>query len=204
MVRIRSAKKSDFPRCSEICVDAWPMAKEALKDGEEATILLRLYVDLAAMFSTHLKVVEVDGRVAGLLFARLQDHGPIQQQWKLVRVFWDYIWGRYGRLKRPWAFLYKFLKDQAKVEKWIKTKDNEVTLFAVDSKFRGKGLGRKLMDHILADLPERQRIRLTTDELCTYQFYERYGFVRKTSYQEELYPMMTMKAVEGYIYEYSA
>lgn len=55
--------------------------------------------------------------------------------------------------------------------------EGEVSILLVDAKYRGKGLGKKLLDDIfrLAKADGMRNLQILTDESCNFHFYEKMG-----------------------------
>lgn len=80
--------------------------------------------------------------------------------------------------------------------------DAIVQWFVVDAKHRGKGIGTALMDRFVGGAKNRgaQRIALHTDQLSTWQFYEKYGFTRWSTFTEVFSSYLKGEEVKGFIY----
>ena len=149
---------------------------------------LENYLDGCLQASSYARVAVLDGKIVGVVMGRAQGEpflpGRARRrarilaaktwlatvglpQWRTLRFF--YIFERvYGQL----------CADARRAGTW--SLSDEVTLFAVHSTARGKGVGSALYRDLMTHLRERGRteVFLYTDELCTYRFYERAGLVR--------------------------
>ena len=80
----------------------------------------------------------------------------------------------------------------------------ELSLFAVDSSYRGKGIGKQLFNAALEYLKEQRlnEFYLFTDTSCNYGFYEHQGLVRRCE-REHLFNIKNQQAkMNFFIYDY--
>ena len=84
--------------------------------------------------------------------------------------------------------------------------DGEISIFILDKKYRGKGIGKELLYKIF-DLAKKDNIKnlqILTDESCTYQVYEKLGCkkVYETLVQNKEYGKLGNVLTEkAFIYE---
>ncbi|MCI8361630.1 MAG: GNAT family N-acetyltransferase [Clostridia bacterium] len=84
--------------------------------------------------------------------------------------------------------------------------DGEISLLIVDKKYRGKGIGKKMINRIFeyAKKDKMKNIEILTDESCNFKFYENCGC--KKVY-EKIIPngepdiLGNITSEKGYIYE---
>jgi GNAT superfamily N-acetyltransferase len=164
------------------------------------------YIELARLPSTWLEVACISGKVVGLLFGRVDsDCTPVTELRMLLaslRVGCRAILGCYGRIKKPLTLLRKGMATSTLVKKHLPETDAIVELFVVDSKHRGQGVGRALMDRFVAAAKSKGAhvISLHTDQLSSWWFYEKYGFKRWSAFTEVVSSYLKGKDVEGYTY----
>ena len=84
--------------------------------------------------------------------------------------------------------------------------DGEISILIVNSDYRGKGIGKKLLIDIFekAKLDSMNNIKILSDESCSYSFYEKLGCkkVYETIIENYEYGKVGVASSEiGYIYE---
>lgn len=84
--------------------------------------------------------------------------------------------------------------------------DGEITVLIVDKKYRGKQLGKNLLNKIfdMARRDNMKNIQILSDESCNYQFYETLGCIKvyeKIIPNNEPYKCGNTINVKGFIYE---
>ena len=144
----------------------------------------RQYLYSCLSEATFSRVAEQNGKVVGVIMAnarsdyRILPHiGPglkcLLYSFKLkmyVRKISDSISG-YHELHQIYRKFFQRHKGEF---------DGVLTLFAVNSECRGKGVGKKLLSDVEAYWKKHQTksIYLYTDTTCNFGFYEHQGFVR--------------------------
>lgn len=157
---------------------------------------LENYLDGCLQASSYARVAVLGGKIVGVVMGRAQGDpflpGRARRraralaaktwlatvglpQWRTLRFFCIF--------ERLYEKLYAEVR---RAGTW--SLSDEVTLFAVHSTARGRGVGSTLYRDLMTHLRERGRteVFLYTDELCTYQFYERVGLVRAAERNLEL------------------
>jgi ribosomal protein S18 acetylase RimI-like enzyme len=201
----RAFRGDDAPECSQFAAEAWPILS-ALVPAEDVVKFMRAYVEVSRLASTWREVARISERVVGFLFGRINaDYTRIT----VLKAFFfcliigvKVILGRYGHLARPLTFLKKFMRATLKVQRNAPRSDAEVVLFVVDSKHRGKGIGTALMDRFVSAAKDKKTkvIMLSTDPLSNWKFYEKYGFKRYSTFEDDLNSYIKNEDVESYIY----
>lgn len=195
----------DLHTCAELSADAWPVVS-ALVPGQDTVKLMHAYVELGRLPATRLEVACISGKVIGLLFGRVNvEYGTTRKLAALLSGFKigaRAILGKYGRLSKPLIFLRKAIKTDSRVKQHMPESDAVVVLFVVDAEHRGKGIGRALMDRFVntAKNGGAQTIALHTDQLSSWQFYEKYGFTRHRTFTEVLSSHLKGENVAGFTY----
>ncbi|MBN1810868.1 MAG: GNAT family N-acetyltransferase [Anaerolineae bacterium] len=167
---------------------------------------MHAYVELCRLPSNQLEVACISGKAVGLLFGRFNAGYTTTDK---LRALFPYlalgvraVLGQYGRLSMPLTLLRKSIITSAQVKKHMPEADAIVQWFVVDAKHRGKGIGTALMDRFVGGAKNRgaQRIALHTDQLSTWQFYEKYGFTRWSTFTEVFSSYLKGEEVKGFIY----
>ena len=81
----------------------------------------------------------------------------------------------------------------------------ELAFFAVDESCRGKGLGRKLFEALVAYMRSQEisRFYLFTDTSCNYAFYEHLGMVRRGEKQQTIQAGGELGDMTFFLYDYT-
>jgi GNAT superfamily N-acetyltransferase len=167
---------------------------------------MHAYAELCHLPSNRSEVACITGKVVGLLFGRFNAEYTTTDElgalFSYLAIGIRAILGKYGRLSRPLTLLRKSARTAARVKKHMPKADAVVTWFVVDSKHRGKGIGRALMDRFVSAANNRgaNTIALHTDQLSTWQFYEKYGFTRWSTFTEAFSSYLKGEEVKGFIY----
>jgi GNAT superfamily N-acetyltransferase len=204
-VTFRPFRVHDLSECSRLAADAWP-AMASLVPEEEAVRFMRSYVELSRCASTWLEVACIGKKVVGFLFGSIDsDNNRVAELKGIISslvVVAKVLTGRYGRLSRPLTLLRKYLATDRKVERSSSASDAEVELFVVGSPHRGKGIGKALMDRFVA-VAERKKakvITVYTDPLSNWTFYEKYGFRRSSTFEDDFNSYLKREDLKGFIY----
>lgn len=81
------------------------------------------------------------------------------------------------KIKNPDAFNQYYINYNYLPKEYENYFDGEVSILIVDSNFRGKNIGKKLLLKIfeLAKNDDMKNLQILTDESCNYKFYEKCG-----------------------------
>ena len=204
-LQFRQCTKKDFPVCSRFAADAWPSISRIVSQPDTVRFM-RGYVELCFYPSTWQEVVCISGEVVGFLFGRIEKDVTVGKS--LYTLFSNlillakFILKRYGKIKRPFTFLREFLATESKVYECMPGVECVIELFVVDSKHRGKGIGRELMNRFIFTAKAKgiKKISVYTDPLSNWKFYEIYGFQKTCSFHDRLNSYIEQEDVEGFIY----
>ncbi len=206
-VYFRQYTEKDLAACSRFAADAWPAISRIVSQKDVDTFM-NAYVKLGYCPSTWREVACISGEVVGFLFGRIDKDVSTGKRlyilFSSLNLFLKILLGRYGKIERPFTVLEKFLATESKVKECIPRVDGAIEFFVVDSKYRGMGIGRTLVDRFLCTAKEKdvKTISVYTDQLSNWKFYEIYGFQRICSFHDDLNSYIVQKDVEGYIYVY--
>lgn len=206
-INIESYSKEYKQECIDIIQTQWPLTGSGLitKNNEEG--LVKLDLEIKLLKSNFKKVVLVNNKVSGLLFAKITKNNSfisnLVNNLKIIIKLVMFFLGFYGIYRNRVFLLKEFIKHEKQLSSYISSKDNELILFVMSERSRGKGLGRIMIDKLL-DTTKKQRdlsIKLYTNEDCTWQFYEKYGFKRIFEFPHRLHEIFTGFKITGFVYE---
>ncbi len=203
-VSYRPFRESDLAACARISAEAWPYAANLV--GKENLIKFMRGDVGVARESTWLETAAISDRPVGFLFGKMtRDFSLVDGLRALVSslvMALQLIMGKYGSLSQPLRFLKKLILAEMQYRRNSPAADAEVLYFVVESKHRGRGIGRTLMDRFVhaAKDKEAHTIILGTDDLSSWQFYEEYGFTRYKEFHDDFGSYASGTHVKAYIY----
>ena len=181
----REFQPSDIVRITQLASQAWPV-QEHLSADEGRWRVMEPYIRIGLDWSNWTCVVCSDsGEVLGCVFGDIRGlkgsssiHRVVRSE---VRALAGTLVGRYGRFERLHSMLWNFLMTEAKLIVGRADSDSEIMLLILDERFRGKGIGKELVDRFAKaarDAGAKKMSVYTDDQASNWKFYERYGFRR--------------------------
>ena len=207
-INFRRFGKSDIYRCAELAIDAWPIVS-SLVSVDDVPNLMKAYVDINRVASTWLEVALIENKIIGFLFGKLNpDQKAVDRIISIfpsIFIILKLIIGKYGKLDRPLTFFKHLIATEQKVEHYTPQSDGQIVLFVVDSNYRGRGIGRALLNRFLqrAKYLNLKLISVYTDPLSNWNFYEKFGFVRHGAFLDDLNTYIKKNETEGFIYKFT-
>lgn len=204
-LQFRRFTTEDIPECAQMIADTWPISNVIPKEG--VIDLVQTFLDFFRLYSTWLEVVCTSGKVIGFLFGKINRDYGMGDRFKaffailatVIRAFA----GRYGTIPKRFTLLRKLVLTIIKTLLNSPKADGEVILFVVDCKYRGKGIGRMLMDRFL-DVAKRKNAKIITlcteQKTCNWKFYEIYGFKRYRTFYDDLIAYVINEDTNSFIY----
>lgn len=198
----------DFSRCTELSAGAWPITRLAVRDDLGMKRLLNCYTRTAVLSSTWHEVALCEGKVAGFLFGRINRRCGILHKIRMqiympcIALYFLLLVQR--RMKDPSLFMSKFIETEGEARRSGKGFDGEVVLFVVDDAYRGRGIGRQLMNRFLAHAGESGAgvIYLYTDVESNWRFYEHYGYQLHATFNDPFVSYLRGEKLTGSVYKY--
>jgi len=197
--------KDDLSDCARFAAEAWPSISAMVPEGS-AEELLSVDVELARQTSTWLEVACISGRIAGFLFGRInRDFNRVDG----LKAFFsslvmglELILGKHTKLPKRCTFMKNLILSEIKFKRNSPKSDAEVLFFVVESKHRGKRIGRALMDRFISAAKNKKvrTIILSTDALSNWRFYEKYGFKRYSEFKDDISSYIEGEDVKGFVY----
>lgn len=204
MLVYRPYKTEDLDRCTEIAVDAWPIASIIEENGQSHSVM-KAYVELSMLLSDYKDVCCYQDTVVGFIFCSKHKQLPtLKDRLSYNRLLWGFITGRYGKIKRRARFLFNLILTMIKVELLCRRFDCEVVLFAVDSRYRGSGIGKTLLNRFISGITgsNHKTVYLYTDIESNWNFYEHYGFKKYKDFIDNELSFIKKRKITSFIYYY--
>lgn len=205
-VVFREYEKTDLKRCAAISAQAWPEIIDYSSE-REGIITMEAYVDFNRASSNWQEVACASGTVVGILFGRLDRDmtawGRFRGRMVERMVYLKLILGLYGRIPNRLKLIRMGMADDREKLRNTPESDGEVAYFVVAKEYRGKRIGRTLMDRFLTHARERGAGRifvLTTEPGCDWGFYERYGFRHYSTFREEFTSFLLKREARSLIF----
>lgn len=184
----RPIEKKDYKGLGDIIVDTWRF-HEISPNARTVAHFGCSYLLTSLLNQTYHQVALVDGKPAGIIISADKRKKKLNFKYLLqlmpygISLLWD---RNLKERNRHWKGYHE--KTEALLSKTGVHFDAELTLFIVDEKYRGLGIGGQLYQNLM-DYYEREQVEsfyLQTDTGCSYEFYESHGLDRlaqcKTGY----------------------
>ncbi|MDO4841446.1 MAG: GNAT family N-acetyltransferase [Phoenicibacter congonensis] len=201
-VLVRELEEKDFDAVVEITCKTWGYDDEFSDAAAKSCAELYFYHYLARQ--TYAKVATINDVPVGVIMARnCAQNGTNSRFVDKAEACLDALRNSPDGREAALQFETEVKIDGDLIKNCGFDYEGELVFFAINSDFRGKGIGRKLFEDALCYF-KREKISnffLYTDTSCNYKFYEHFGM--KRSAEQEL-------ALEGessedmiyFIYEY--
>lgn len=196
----------DLADCARFAAEAWPSISVLMPEGDIEE-LLSVDIRLACQTSTWLEIACLSGKITGFLFARIDSdlNKIVSLRAFISRLMTglELILGKHGKIPNRFTFLKKLILSEIKFKRNSPKSDAEILFFVVESKHRGKGIGKTFMDRFINAAKEKkvQTIILSTDALSNWKFYEKYGFERYSEFTDDISSYIEGEDVKGFIYQ---
>lgn len=196
----------DLHRCGKLVKDAWPIEIESIF-GKCELKGRETYVKLSLLESNWMELACDSQKIVGLLFGSINRRHSIVEFIKILfsslAVIAYSILGGSEKTLRLHKFLYSLLLDELKIRINRPASNTEIQLFIVDSRYRGRGIGRLLLDRFI-NAARNANIKVITvfteDKTCNWQFYEKYGFKKAATFYSNLASYLIEESSTGIIY----
>lgn len=179
----RALKKEEYPSIADILSRAFGLHRY-VSNPRLLQILQQQYVYSCLSEATFIRVAEEDGQIIGVIMGNSRSDYRILSHLHFLLLFgwYDMKMRLVSREERTG------INDYHKLHRIYHTFskrhrgefDGTLTLFAVNSESRGKGVGKTLLFELISYWNEHKTkdVYLYTDTTCNYGFYEHQGFVR--------------------------
>ena len=200
----RQFRADDMDACSRLAWDAWVAGSDKSDEFADPRVM-EGYVRTFVVRSNWTEVAYNSHGVLGLLFGRIASlkgkAGPRSLASKLGMIP-QFLFGIHGQHVSP-IVLWHFFMTEFKVMVNVPRSDAEVNLIIVGSKYRGKGLGKKLMERFVKaarDSGCRLVTLYTDDQASNWRFYEVIGFRKVTTFHDGLTSYFVERDAKGIVY----
>jgi len=190
----------DLQRCVEITASGWP---ELTRSIHLASV--EWYLGSA----TWKDVACVSEKAVGVLFGKVNSDVTMSCRLRTVliqvKVYLKLLFGLYGRLPNRLTYIRTGISDDRRIEANSPAFDGEITFFAVDAAYRGRGIGKALMSRFIDHAKKRGARRVfvyTTDPGSDWTFYETYGFRKDSSFRDGFMSFALKEEVAAIIYAF--
>lgn len=189
-VTFRKYEPGDLGRCAALAVQAWPMRGRSGPELSEPSGFEK-WIESTAKSSTWAEVAVASGEVVGFLFGSVdslrQKTGTVDRLGDLFWMFGEFFSGNRHKWRiSVWTAL-SFLFSEFLLEVNRPEADSDIHLLVVDAGFRGKGIGKAMVDRFVQmakDAGARSVTLFTDDKISNWRFYELYGFRKVSSFYD--------------------
>jgi GNAT superfamily N-acetyltransferase len=195
-ITFREYEKKDFERCVEITARAWP----ELTGGRAAA-------DLEGYLwpSTWRQLACMDNVPVGLLFGTIySDLGALRKMKGALMhatVNAKVLLGLYGKTPDRLAWIMGGIATEKDIKRGRAEADGKIDFFVIDPTYRGKGIGKDLLQRFVEHATSRGASRISVDslEFESWRFYVKHGFTKLgATFRDALHSRIRNEDVEGY------
>ncbi len=199
----REFQRKDADALKNIIAETWHYNE--LCPPKTADRLAGVYLNSCLANQTYTRTALIDGIPVGIIMGKNKNVHKcplkyrIRQMTSIIRLFFN----KEGRQ------ISKIFGCVTEIDKELLAENRrdyvgEVAFFAVDSRYRGQGIGKKLFQELLKYMKDEniKTFYLFTDTSCNYQFYEHQGMVRCCE-RNHIFNIKGRKSnMSFYLYEY--
>lgn len=202
-ITLRDYQKQDFKALEDIIRKTWHY--DDFSSPKTASKLARVFLSSCLTNYTFSRVAVDNGIPVGIILANNKSlhKCPLSLKFQQIRAMISLFLSKEGR-KVSKIFGNVNGIDKQLLSECGKSYPAELALFAVNSSYRGKGIGKILFQSVL-DYMNEQKINefyLFTDTSCNYGFYEHQGMVRRCE-KEHLFNIKGQNAkMNFFVYDY--
>lgn len=192
----REYEKKDFQRCVEITAKAW----QELTGGRAAA-------DLEGYLgpSTWRQLACVDNVPVGFLFGTIYSDLGALRKLKVplmhATVNAKVLLGLYGKTPDRLAWIMGGIATERDIKRGRAEADGKIDFFVIDPTYRGKGIGKDLLQRFVEHAISRGASRISVDslEFESWRFYVKHGFTKlSATFRDDLHSRIRNEDVKGY------
>lgn len=203
-ITLREYKKEDFSALQDIIRKTWHY--DDFSNPETAQKLARVFLSSCLTNYTYSCVALDNEKPVGIILVNNKAKHKCSFAFKFqqIRAILSLYLSKEGR-KVSKIFSNVNGIDKELVKECGTEYPVELALFAIDSSYRGKGIGKQLFHSALEYIKEQQlkTFYLFTDTSCNYGFYEHQGMVRKGEKKYTVHMNGQSAEIHFFIYDYT-
>jgi ribosomal protein S18 acetylase RimI-like enzyme len=191
-VSFRKYAAEDLSRCAELAEQAWPMRGSPSPEPDKPRAF-EPWIESSSKSATWTEVAVVSGEVVGFLFGSVDKMKPkgaaLEEVTDLFWMFRQVLYGGLDHWERPLRTMLGFFFMEFKLEVNRPEADADIILLIVDARFRGRGIGKTLVDRFVKmakDAGVHAVTLFTDDKISNWKFYEIYGFRKVNTFHDSI------------------
>ncbi len=200
---LREYQKTDHKALERIVRETWKY--DRFCSPKTAAKMAKVYLNSCLTNQTFTKVAEINGEPVGIIMGKdIHNHQcPLT-----LRLAWlgSIIGLLITKEGREISKIFECVQgiDKELLSSCNKAYKGELAFFAVNEKYRGKGLGRKLFQTVVDYMSSNDlsEFYLFTDTSCNYPFYEHLGLIRRCEKQQRINVKGQESNMTFFIYDY--
>lgn len=199
----REFKKEDSKIIEEIIIEAWHY--NDLCSSKIARKMAKVFLSSCLTNQTYTQVALLNNQPIGIIMAKNSriHRCPFKYRIKQIRDIISLYLSTEGRQTSK-IFSSVNSIDEELLNECTKKYEGEVAFFAISSKARGKGIGKRMFSNML-EYMKSQNIKdfyLYTDTSCNYGFYEHQGMIKRKEKSKTFFIQGKEAKMTFFIYDY--
>lgn len=202
-LEFREYRKEDFKDLQQIIRETWHY--DELTTPKIAEKLAKVFLSSCLTNYTYSRVALFDNKAVGIILVNYKEQHKCKFSYRLKQImsilslFMHKEGRKVFKIFGSISGIDKVLLEEANLNY-----DGELALFAVDSKMRGKGVGKELFNSALSYMDEVKMndFYLFTDTSCNFGFYEHQGMKRRVEKDHTFNIDGQESKMHFYIYDY--
>lgn len=199
----REFKKEDSKIIEEIIIEAWHY--NDLCSSKIARKMAKVFLSSCLTNQTYTQVALLNNQPIGIIMAKNSKihRCPFKYRIKQIRDIISLYLSTEGRQTSK-IFSSVNSIDEELLNECTKKYEGEVAFFAISSKARGKGIGKRMFSNML-EYMKSQNIKdfyLYTDTSCNYGFYEHQGMIKRKEKPKTFFIQGKEAKMTFFIYDY--
>ncbi len=199
----REFKKEDSKIIEEIIIEAWHY--NDLCSSKIARKMAKVFFSSCLTNQTYTQVALLNNQPIGIIMAKNSKihRCPFKYRIKQIRDIISLYLSTEGRQTSK-IFSSVNSIDEELLNECTKKYEGEVAFFAISSKARGKGIGKRMFSNML-EYMKSQNIKdfyLYTDTSCNYGFYEHQGMIKRKEKSKTFFIQGKEAKMTFFIYDY--
>jgi GNAT superfamily N-acetyltransferase len=192
----REYEKKDFERCVEITAAAWPELTGGRAAADvEGYLWPATWRQLACIDTTPV------GLLFGTIYSDLGALGKLKLPLMSATVNAKVLLGLYGKTPDRLAWIMGGIATEKDIRRGRAEADGKINLFVIDPAYRGKGIGKDLLQRFVEHAIGKGASRISVDslEFESWEFYVKNGFTKlSATFRDALHSRIRNEDVKGY------